>query len=57
MWQTVYLEARGSDPLEFVHFTPSAGLGGVGVDVRLHDPAPRALTCGSPSRIARVDLS
>jgi hypothetical protein len=22
MWQTVYLEARGSDPLEAVHFTP-----------------------------------
>ncbi len=21
MWQTVYLEARGRDPLEFVHFT------------------------------------
>ncbi len=44
MWQTVYLEARGGDPLEFVHFTPRADLGGVGVDVRLLDPAPRALT-------------
>src|SRR5882672_11716660 len=43
MWQTVYLEARGSDPLEFVHFTPHANLAGVGVDVRLEDPAPRAL--------------
>ena len=44
MWQTVYLEARGSDPLEFVHFTPHANLAGVDVDVRLLDPAPRALT-------------
>src|SRR2546430_16296592 len=44
MWQTVYLEARGSDPLEFVHFTPEADLAGVGVDVRLLEPAPRALT-------------
>src|SRR2546427_12292489 len=44
MWQTVYLEARGSDPLEFVHFTPRADLAGVGVDVRLLDPAPHALT-------------
>jgi|GEM_PF-4309 len=44
MWQTVYLEARGSDPLEFVHFTPQPDLAGVGVDVRLQEPAPRALT-------------
>ena len=44
MWQTVYLEARGRDPLEFVHFTPQADLAGVGVDVRLFEPAPRALT-------------
>src|SRR5216117_92571 len=44
MWQTVYLEARGSDPLEFVHFTPSPDLAGVGVKVRLLEPAPRALT-------------
>jgi len=44
MWQTVYLEARGSDPLEFVHFTPEADLAGVGVDVRLLEPAPQALT-------------
>ena len=44
MWQTVYLEARGGDPLESVHFTPKADLAGVGVDVRLRDPAPRDLT-------------
>jgi len=44
MWQTVYLEARGADPLEAVHFTPHADLAGVGVDVRLREPAPRALT-------------
>jgi Glycosyl hydrolases family 2, sugar binding domain/Glycosyl hydrolases family 2/Glycosyl hydrolases family 2, TIM barrel domain len=44
MWQTVYLEARGSDPLEAVHFTPRPDLAGVGVDVRLREPAPRDLT-------------
>ena len=44
MWQTVYLEARGSVPLDAVHFTPRADLAGVGVDVRLHDAAPRDLT-------------
>ena len=44
MWQTVYLEARGSDPLEFVHFTPHADLSGVDIDVRLLERAPRALT-------------
>ena len=44
MWQTVYLEARGADPLESVHFTPTADLAGVGVDVRLLEPAPKDLT-------------
>lgn len=44
MWQTVYLEARGSAPLAAVHFTPRADLAGVGVDIRLHEAAPRDLT-------------
>ena len=44
MWQTVYLEARGSDPLEALHFTPGADLSGVGVDARLLEPAPTDLT-------------
>src|SRR6266567_1855046 len=44
MWQTVYLEARGADPLEAVHFKPHHDLAGVGVDVRLLEPAPRDLT-------------
>ncbi len=43
MWQTVYLEARGSAPIDAVHFTPRADLAGVGVDVRLHEAAPRDL--------------
>jgi Glycosyl hydrolases family 2, sugar binding domain/Glycosyl hydrolases family 2, TIM barrel domain/Glycosyl hydrolases family 2 len=43
MWQTVYLEARGSAPIEAVHYTPRADLAGVGVDVRLREPAPRDL--------------
>jgi hypothetical protein len=66
MWQTVYLEARGADPLEAVHFTPKASLDGVVVDVRLREPAPRDLTLrlaftnrdGQPvvtQRIARGD--
>ena len=44
IWQTIYLEARGGDPLEAVHFTPKASLDGVGVAVRLREPAPRDLT-------------
>lgn len=43
MWQTVYLEARGDAPLEAVHVTPKADLASVGVDVRLREPAPRAM--------------
>ena len=44
MWQTVYLEARGSHPLATVHVSPRADLAGVGIDVRLLEPAPRELT-------------
>jgi len=43
MWQTVYLEARGSAPLAAVHFTPHDDLSGVRVAVRLLEPAPRDL--------------
>jgi hypothetical protein len=41
MWQTVYLEARGRDPLDAIHFTPQPGLAGIGVDLRLLEPASR----------------
>ncbi|HWC73604.1 MAG TPA: glycoside hydrolase family 2 TIM barrel-domain containing protein [Gemmatimonadales bacterium] len=44
IWQTVYLEARGSAPLQAVHFTPWPDLNGVRVDARLLEPAPRAVT-------------
>lgn len=44
MWQTVYLEARGSHPMEAVRFTPRSDLSAVGVDVRLREPAARDLT-------------
>jgi len=44
IWQTVYLEARGSAPLVAVHFTPWRTLDGVRVDARLLEPAPRPLT-------------
>ena len=62
MWQTVYLEARGADPVEAVHYTPRADLAGVGVDVRLREPAPRDLQlrltftnrAGQPDVTARI---
>jgi len=44
IWQTVYLEARGTDPLEAVHFTPAADLASVAVDAQLLAPAPSDLT-------------
>ncbi len=43
-WQTVYLEARGAAPLEYVHFTPDVAGGRVAVEARLLEPAPRPLT-------------
>ena len=43
-WQTVYLEARGDAPLEWIHFTPDVARGRVTVEARLLEPAPRALT-------------
>ena len=43
-WQTVYVEARGDAPLEWVHFTPDVPDGRVTVEARLLEPAPRALT-------------
>jgi len=62
MWQTVYLEARGSDPLESVHFTPRGDLAGVAVDARLAEPAPSDLTLrltftnrdGQPDVVQRI---
>jgi hypothetical protein len=44
IWQTVYLEARGGDPIEALHFTPELTRGAVAVSARLADPAPRDLT-------------
>jgi Glycosyl hydrolases family 2, sugar binding domain/Glycosyl hydrolases family 2, TIM barrel domain len=51
IWQTVYLEARGTPPLRWLHFFPEPGRavpGGKGephvhVDARLLEPAPRRL--------------
>ncbi len=43
-WQTVYLESRGADPLEAIHFTPHTSLDGVDVEVRLREPAPSEMT-------------
>ena len=44
LWQTVYLEARGSDPLDYVHFTPDITRGRVTVEARLHEAAPKAMS-------------
>lgn len=44
VWQTIYLEARGTAPLASVHFTPRQSLDGVRVDARLLEAASRALT-------------
>lgn len=44
VWQTVYLEARGADPLQYVHFTPDIHKGRVAVEAQLLDAAPRAMT-------------
>ena len=44
MWQTVYLEARGTTPIETVHFTPDIDRQTVAVEARLREPAPRDLT-------------
>ncbi|HXE83072.1 MAG TPA: glycoside hydrolase family 2 TIM barrel-domain containing protein [Gemmatimonadales bacterium] len=62
IWQTVYLEARGSAPLASVHFTPARDLNSVSMVARLLEPAPRALTLtvtltnreGQPSFTTRV---
>lgn len=44
MWQTVYLEARGTDPLELLHFTSDIDRGAVSVRAQLAEPAPKDLT-------------
>lgn len=44
LWQTAYLEARGSDPLETVHFTPRLERSAVTVEATLAEPAPREMT-------------
>ncbi|CAN5922202.1 hypothetical protein BH11GEM2_BH11GEM2_21710 [soil metagenome] len=46
IWQTVYLEARGTDPLQYVHFTPDIARGRVRVEARLQEPAPKAMSLG-----------
>ncbi|HUQ98758.1 MAG TPA: alpha/beta fold hydrolase, partial [Gemmatimonadaceae bacterium] len=50
IWQTVYLEARGTTPLAWVHFTPNIDRNLVGVDVKLLEPATRRTT-------VRVDIT
>jgi hypothetical protein len=62
IWQTIYLEARGSAPMAAVHFTPARDLNSVRVRARLLEPAPRALTLsvtltnreGQPSFTTRI---
>ena len=62
IWQTVYLEARGGAPLEYVHFLPDIDQGKVTVAARLAAPAPADLTLqlaftnreGRPQATARI---
>lgn len=53
-WQTVYLEARGAAPLEWVHFTPDVPNNRVTVEARLLEPAPRPLTLALTFRDSSV---
>jgi len=39
LWQTVYLEARGSNYLEMIHFTPDIDNNKVKVEIALNQPA------------------
>ena len=50
IWQTVYLEARGTTPVATVHFTPNIDRNVVGVDVRLLDSAAAPVT-------VRIDIT
>ena len=43
VWQTVYLEARGPEYLETIHFTPHIENGGVSAEVTLGEPARKPL--------------
>jgi hypothetical protein len=62
IWQTVYLEARGSAPLASVRLTPDLRRGVATVDARLGEPAPRDLTvrvavtnvAGAPAASQRI---
>ncbi len=38
IWQTVYLEARGTRPIDYVHISPDIDAGMIGVDVVLIEP-------------------
>ena len=54
IWQTTYLEARGSTPLEDLHFTPDVAVSKVSVTARLLDPAlsTRTLNVRFPNAVA-----
>lgn len=44
IWQTVYLDARGGDPVEVLHFAPDLGGEKAKVTARLREPAPAELS-------------
>ena len=62
IWQTVYLEARGTAPLEYVHFIPDIDQGKVTVAAKLRERASTDLTLrlaftnrdGRPEATARI---
>jgi hypothetical protein len=44
IWQTPYLEARGTTPIRLLHFSPDVDRGAVRVEARLLEKAPENLT-------------
>ncbi|HKH93321.1 MAG TPA: glycoside hydrolase family 2 TIM barrel-domain containing protein, partial [Gemmatimonadaceae bacterium] len=62
IWQTVYLEARGTAPLAALHFTPDLRRSVAIVDARLAEPAARDVTlrvavtnvAGAPTNSQRI---
>jgi hypothetical protein len=45
IWQTIYLEARGENYIQYVHFTPDIDLQEVNVKVSLNSPAMAGALC------------
>ncbi len=55
IWQTVYLEARGTDPVRSLHFLPDIREGMARVKLQLLEPAKSGLECRL--QLANVDAA